>query len=70
MQMEFQSSLRWQCEFQGTPWSNKSDENPPEGDTMEFVVQQLNTIEMKLKSGIGIPIVLATSIDSPSEALK
>ena len=24
---------RWHCEFQGTPWSNKSDANPPEGDT-------------------------------------
>ena len=30
----------------------------------------VHTIEMKLKSRIGIPIVLATSIDSPSEALK
>ena len=24
---------RWRCEFQGTAWSNKSDANPPEGDT-------------------------------------
>ena len=23
----------WPCEFQGTPWSNKSDANPPGGDT-------------------------------------
>ena len=23
----------WRWEFLGTAWSNKSDENPPEGDT-------------------------------------
>ena len=23
----------WRCEFWGTPWSNKSDANPPGGDT-------------------------------------
>ena len=32
MQMAFRST-RWRCEFQGTPWSNKSDANPPGGDT-------------------------------------
>ena len=30
--MAFQSA-RWRCEFQGTPWSNESDPNMPEGDT-------------------------------------
>ena len=32
MQLAFQSA-RWCWEFLGTPWSNKSDANPPGGDT-------------------------------------
>ena len=32
MQNAFQSA-RWHCEFYVTPWSNKSDANPPGGDT-------------------------------------
>ena len=32
MQMKFQSA-RWRCEFQVTPWSNKSYANSPGGDT-------------------------------------
>ena len=32
MQMAFRSA-RWRWEFLGTTWSNKSDANPPEGDT-------------------------------------
>ena len=42
MQMAFRSA-RWRWEFLGTPWSNKSDANPPEGDTKppggKFVVK-------------------------------
>ena len=26
-------SARWRWELQGTAWSNKSDTNPPDGDT-------------------------------------
>ena len=35
---------RWHCsqEFFGTPWSNKSDAQPLEGDYMKFVLACLN----------------------------
>ena len=32
MEMAFRLA-RWHWEFLGTAWSNKSDANPPEGDT-------------------------------------
>ena len=35
--MAFQSA-RWRWEFLGTPWSNASDANPPDGDTKPPVV--------------------------------